>query len=292
LSDALARRVDELLLRARSVETLRSAYGAWDELRAAHREAVGQLAAEGRRLDEQAAFLVGAVRAAAGQREAAPGASDLPASQTQGFLSSAEAKLKAAKEELLNAQAAESTRYAKARELLVDFVLARVQRPEGPTPQVCMRLCPLPQGRAILHVDRLRDDAPVTLLHLLVGLLPTHYGYLDDDSTDDVNAGATLFYPEEGVQNEWLRPTAPALKEALGAAKRVLPLKACLPFFTGEGQDRRLWRMLPRGPVLELDVEDGHGFRNILSRPEAEEAAGALVRLRLSGRIALEVDAT
>ncbi|MCU0702330.1 MAG: hypothetical protein MUC96_38025 [Myxococcaceae bacterium] len=48
-------------------------------------------------------------------------------------------------------------------------------------------------------------------------------------------------------------------------------------------------RWLSRGAVLEAEVADGDGFRNLLSREEAEQLTGALLSLKLAGAIELEL---
>jgi hypothetical protein len=49
--------------------------------------------------------------------------------------------------------------------------------------------------------------------------------------------------------------------------------------------------MLQRGPVMEVELADGAAFRNILSREEAERFAGHLLRLKLEGKLELEIEA-
>ncbi len=51
------------------------------------------------------------------------------------------------------------------------------------------------------------------------------------------------------------------------------------------------FRMLQRGPVMEVEVAEGEAFRNILSREEAERFAGHLLRLKLEEKIELELEA-
>ena len=131
------------------------------------------------------------------------------------------------------------------------------------------------------------------LLHLLSGALATHYDFLTDDSTEDLALASPPLYAEEGVAPEATRPLAPALRRRLEAAPGVLPLKGMLPVFAPhrDAEGALFFRLVTRGPVLEAELEEGDGFRNILSRGEAEQLAGAFVRLKLEGRIELEVKA-
>jgi len=50
-----------------------------------------------------------------------------------------------------------------------------------------------------------------------------------------------------------------------------------------------LVRWLERGAVMEAEVADGDGFRNMLTVHEAEQLTGALLSLKLDGRIELEL---
>jgi hypothetical protein len=48
-------------------------------------------------------------------------------------------------------------------------------------------------------------------------------------------------------------------------------------------------RWLERGAVLEAEVADGDGFRNQLTTKEAEQLTGALLSLKLEGKVELEL---
>jgi hypothetical protein len=50
-----------------------------------------------------------------------------------------------------------------------------------------------------------------------------------------------------------------------------------------------LHRLRQRGAVIEVEVADGDAFRNVLTATEAERLAGALLRLKIDGRIQLEL---
>ncbi|NVJ03009.1 hypothetical protein HV824_33535, partial [Myxococcus sp. AM009] len=74
-------------------------------------------------------------------------------------------------------------------------------------------------------------------------------------------------------------------------AGEVAPLKGFLPLFVPRpsgGED--FFRLLQRGVVLEVEVSDGTAFRNVLSREESERFAGHLLRLKLEGRIGLDIE--
>jgi hypothetical protein len=289
--DSLAQ-ADELCARAESLETLHAAYAAWNELREVRAAEALASAAERRRLDEQGAFLLGAVRSAtdpSAEAEGEAGDSALArASDAQAFLSEAESKLGGARAHLAERERQHGLAHARAEARLVEVILGRVKRP-GPKPALVLRLRTLSQGRVILHLDRLRGDDPVKLFFLLTGLVPTHENFLDDESTDDLHAGPLHFYRGEGVADERLRPTAPQLKAMLSSMSSVAPVRAALPFLDPAG---RLWRFVPRGPVLELELAEGDGFRNLLTRLEGEEGAGVLLKLRLAGQVDLTLEAS
>jgi hypothetical protein len=131
----------------------------------------------------------------------------------------------------------------------------------------------------------------VLLLRLLTGALPTRYGFLRDDSTEDARLAPAALYPEEGVGEDALRPDAPALEARLRAGGAFLPVRGFLPLWVaGPDGEERLHRLLQRGPVLEMEVADGAGFRSLLTREEAERCTGRLLRLQLEGRLHLEVE--
>jgi hypothetical protein len=146
--------------------------------------------------------------------------------------------------------------------------------------------------RAVLHVERVSGDTPLLLLYLFTGRIPSRHGFLFDDSTDDVSLPPAPLYAEEGVAPHEVRPEALALEARLRSPGEVLPVKGFLPVFVprpGGGED--FFRLLQRGPVMEVEVAEGGAFRAILSREESERFAGHLLRLNLQGQIVLEVEA-
>ena len=288
MNDALAAKADALLARVRSLETLEDTYDAWCELRLERGQAQLQLAGEQARLSEQGSFLVGAVRAAG------PSSVSTEALASSGFLAGAESQLQAARERLEQEAGEEGLRFEALLTELKTLLRARVERYLlRTTPRVKLLLRSLGKERAILHLARPTGDAPVLLLHLLSGALATHYDFLTDDSTEDLALASPPLYAEEGVAPEATRPLAPALRRRLEAAPGVLPLKGMLPVFAPhrDAEGALFFRLVTRGPVLEAELEEGDGFRNILTRGEAEQLAGAFVRLKLEGRIELEVKA-
>lgn len=151
-------------------------------------------------------------------------------------------------------------------------------------------LRPAGASRKIVHVDRLSPDNAVLAVPVLAGLYPTRYGYLFDDSTDDVAREPHILYPSPGVAA--VRPDARALRAILESGARFVPIKGFLPVWLPRPDGpAELVRLLQRGPVMELEWASDAEFRNLLSREEAERFAGHLLRLKLEGRIQLELEA-
>ncbi|WPB80828.1 hypothetical protein KYC5002_17035 [Archangium violaceum] len=289
-----------VLARVRGMETLEPAYEAWLELRLAYGAARSRFQGERERLDQQGSFLVGAVRAASQERAAS--AEPAPAAESaltsadapmRDFLRQAEEKLTRAREALAEEEAESEARFQAAFEEIRSTVKDRVRRYlAGSPPRLRLLLRKVGATRAILHVERVGGDAPVLLMYLFSGRIPSRHGFLFDDSTEDVALPPAPLYPEEGVVPEEVRPEAPALVARVRAPGEVLPVKGFLPVFVPRpegGED--FFRLLQRGPVMEVEVSEGPGFRGVLTREESERFAGHLLRLKLEGRLELEVEA-
>ncbi|MBF5041369.1 hypothetical protein FGE12_03145 [Aggregicoccus sp. 17bor-14] len=276
------------LARVRSLETLEAAYAAWLELRLAHGAQRLRWREEAQRLEEQGAFLVGAVRAAA----PAPGAQAEALTRLDTFAREAEAKLQQARARLMGEQQAAEEVHRAADAELRAALLARAERYLAQAPP---RLHLMPRrvggGRSVLHLARVTDDAAVLLLRLFTGALPTRYGFLHDEATEQAGLEPAPLYAEEGVGEEETRPDAAALEARLRRGAPFLPVRGFLPLFVSrvDGSEA-LFRFRQRGPVLEAEVADDGAFRAVLTREEAERCTGRLLRLQLEGRLALEVE--
>jgi hypothetical protein len=290
---------DAALARLRALETLESGYEAWLELKLEHAAFRARVGEERARLDQQGSFLLGAVRAAGLAPAPKPTESGAetglvpPAAQAGDFLRDAEAKLAVAREALARREAEEEARYSEAFAELRATLRDRARRYlEASPPRLTLLLRRVGAERSILHLERLSGDTPVLLCFLLTGRIPTRHGFLLDDSTEDVALPPAPLYPEEGVAPAEVRPDAAGLEARVRGAGEVVPLKGFLPVFVprvGGGED--FFRLLQRGAVLEVEVAEGAAFRNILTREEAERFAGHLLRLKLEGRIDLELEA-
>jgi hypothetical protein len=273
------------------LETLEVAYDAWLAKRLERDAARSRYAEERARLDDQATFVVGAVKAASGELPLSPGNDALArrGESLDSFASEAQARLAAARAEL-DARAEQSERaYAQeledVRERLTEKVrrcLSRVR----PRFRVVVRRAGA--ERRILHVERLAPDDAVLALFALTERIPTRYGFLFDDSTDDAQKPPPPLYPDE--RNDDVRPSPSALRSLVAARGGALPVKGFLPLFVprpGGGED--FVRLLQRGPVMEAELQDADAFRNVLSLDEAERLGGHLLRLKVEGRIELEL---
>jgi hypothetical protein len=282
-----------VLSRLSAAQTLEAAYHAWDELRLERALALERFTAEGRRLGEQAGFWVGAARAAVDANVSAgeAGQSLAEAPPLQRAAAEAEQKLKAAAA-AVEAQARKTdAEFAEAELHVRAEIRARVQRyASSARPMLSLRRHPAGASRTILHVDRIGPDDSVVLMYLLSGKLPTRYGFLFDDSTEDVARPPSWLYDEEGVPGGETRPSPGALAEKLLGMQQFAPVKGFMPLFIhSAGGEPVLHRMLERGAVMEVEIADGGEFRNVLAQEEAERVAGALLRLQVEGRIRLEL---
>jgi len=274
---------------ARSVESLETAYDAWLELRSAHAQLRARFAQERTRLEDQGQLLLGALRAA--QPPAGTGDELVRPGDAAAYQVELEAKLAAARA-ALEAQIAEADASLRgALDELQATVRARVEhRAKLVKPRLRLMLRTLPGERRILHAQRPGGDEAVVLLFVLSGRVPSRYGYLFDDSTDDVQRAPPTLYADEGVTADATRPGVPELRAILERAPAVWPVKATLPMaLPPVGGATTLVRWLSRGPVIEAEIEDGATFRNVLSRTEAERITGALLALKLEGRLELEL---
>lgn len=272
----------QALQRARSVETLEVAYAAWAELQEAHQLARKRWDEERKRLTEQGTLLLGAVKAAgpSGTQEGLSRAGAL-----EVFLAEAKARLAAAQQQLearaLGAELVFNEELGKVKDELHTRI-ARQSAAVRPVFKLAIRV--LPGERRILHAHRLGPDESVIALFALTGRIPSRYGFLFDDSTDDAMVAPPVLYPDEGVTD--VRPTSSGLARLLSERAAVWPVKGMLPLTLPDGT----WlRWISRGAVLEAEVQEGDGFRNILSQDEAERMTGLLLSHKLSGRLELEL---
>ncbi len=271
------------LARVRRLETIDSAYAAWAQLLSERRARVAYFEAEYRRIDEQGSLILGAVRTANSVAKGLEG----PESGLELFLTDSRAKLEALRSGLAATEAAERASFDQAIIEISSALHTRIeQRAKVLKPVLRVMVRAMPAGQRILHAERLSTDDSIALFFVLTGgKIPSRYGYLFDDSTDDPTAVPPWVYPDEGVIDA--RPPPATLAALLGARNEVWPVKGMIPLWLpGE---RRMARWLQRGAVMEAEVADGDGFRNLLSTDEAERLLGLMLSLKLAGTLELEL---
>lgn len=276
-----------------ATQTLEAAYDIWVELRQAHRSVMARLDAEQQRLKDEGAFVIGTVEAAR-RAEVAPAGDASTALETTGgaddYLTQAKAKLAAGLAEIESLTSRIEASYQQALTQAREQIIARVDRYlQSAKPRLRLMIRMLPGDRRVVHVARVAPDDAVLLCKLLTGRVPSRYGYLFDDSTDDAQKPPPNLYAEEGVVLEQQHPAPASLCALLEAASAVLPVKACIPFKVTTASGPMLAWLKQRGPVMEAEVEEGSAFRSVLSATEAESVAAVLLKLKLEGKIELEL---
>jgi hypothetical protein len=277
------------LAQMRGQEMLETAFQAWSELRGKRAAFAEACARERARLEEQGTFVFGAVEAAGTLPPSGEGLART-GEGLDSFLAEARAKLEAGREALTEEQGAGEAEYARALEQLRTDVVARVRRfAEKVKPRVELFLRPAGQGRSILHAGRLGPDEAVLCLWALNGRIPSRYGYLFDDALDDLALPPASLYADEGIEPSHTRPTPAELEALLASRPEVWPVKGCIPLVVPTPSGTELYRMLERGPIMEVERADGSAFRNLLTHEESQRVAGHLLRQKMEGRIDLEI---
>jgi hypothetical protein len=277
-----------------SAETLEAAYAAWDAAREERAQVLSRGRAERERLDVEGRFLVGAARSAAGLQVTGTegGQSALvPSARLQALVSEAEERVAAGRAALEQQLAAELEACERRCAEAESEVLSRVARyAAGAAVPVRLMLRPVGTSRAVLHLGRPSPDESVLLCHLLTGAVPSRYRFLEDEATDDLSLGAPPLYADAGVTAGEIRPTPEALAARLAAGGPVLPVRGFIPVrLPAEGGAADTFRFLQRGPVLELEQLRDGAFASVLPLDQAERVAGLLLRLRVEGRVLLDV---
>ncbi|MCA2977897.1 MAG: hypothetical protein INH41_15245 [Myxococcaceae bacterium] len=265
-------------------ETIEAAYEAWDALREERAVARSALGAERARLEEQGALLLGAVKAAAAPPNAPGSAALVKTSELERLAEDAHRSWEVSRAALEGRACEAEAGFAAALAEVTAEVVRRVRAQAAlAPPRAGLMVRILPNERRILHLRRPSPDEAVLLLQAMSGRAPTRYGFLFDDSTDDALLAPPTLYPDEGVTRP--RPRPAELMAELGPRATFWPVKGML-FLALPGLTMR-W--LSRGAVLEAEVADGEGFRNLLTRDEAEQITGALLSLKLAGALELEL---
>ncbi|MDX2009020.1 MAG: hypothetical protein SFW67_02460 [Myxococcaceae bacterium] len=267
---------------ANAPETIEAAYEAWDALRAELAELRATSAAERVRLEEQGALLLGAVKAASGSPTGPAGL--VKASELERLAEEARRGWEASKAALEAGVADAEAAIARATDEVKAALRRRVEAQAKVAPPLLeLMVRTLPGDRRILHLRRPTPDDAVLLLFAMSQRCPTRYGFLFDDSTEDALLAPPSLYSDDGVAR--VRPKPSELVVELTTRSWFWPLKGALVLL----RPGLTMRWLSRGAVLEAEVADEDGFRNLLSREEAEQVTGALLSLKLAGSVELEL---
>jgi len=286
---------EQALARVRRIETIQGAYEAWLELRLEHSGTVSRLADERKQLDQQGEFLVGAVRAASDLAKA-PTVEEALALARSGsgldsYLLETAGRLEAAKKALEERSRAVEASFSHAFAEIRTELKGRLTRTQAHLkPRLRLMIRSLGPESRILHVARLGPDEAVVLAWVLIGKLPSRYDYLFDDSTDDATIASPTLYAEEGVSSGFVRPTVDQVNALIQSKHDVIPIKSVIPFLLPRlDGPPQLFRLVERGPVMEVEVGDTETFRNVLSRDEAERVAGYFLKLKLDHQVEIEL---
>ena len=272
IADAVGPRA---LARVQQVESLEAAWSAWRELIAARAALLRRSQEERHRLESQGSLLLGAMQAAGTSEGLSP---------QDPVVLDARRKLAEASEALEVQSSTAAARFDEAIAAARQAIIERVTRQAAVArPHFRLAVRELAQDRRVLHLHRFGPDESVIALFALSGRIPSRYEALFDDSSDDLSREPPVLYPDDGLDG--VRPGPLDLVAELRSRTQVWPVKGQLPMELGS-----TWvRWLARGAVLEAEILDGASFRNVLTRAEAEQITGALLRRKLAGAIELEL---
>lgn len=264
-------------LRRAGLETLEAKYHRLMDLRLARQTELAHLAEQSARLHAQGDVVLGAVRVASSNDTQGQALQQF-AEDAQGRLQHSQDALKRQIQEVDSSLSAELDLLTKEIEGDVKHRLTL----ERPTWEVSV--LPVGGDRRIVHARRLSEDAAVLSLYALTQHIPSRYGFLGDDSTDDPTMVPGVLYLDEGISD--VRPSPLVLSDILKSAPLMWPVKGMIPFQLPSG----LWaRWLSRGAVLEAELASNDGFRNVLTTHECAEMVGVLLKQHLAGLLELEL---
>lgn len=279
-------------------ESLPALYEAWLAVRLAHAEQRATLDRERVQLARKADYLLKTVQAA---RDLPQGA--LPSVPPRGrkpkalapvdplaaFHAEARAELAAA-EKALASRASTQARASKALEARVRKALQeradahlRIHKP-----RLAITAHPVGAAQVMLEVARPGDEDAVLLTRLLHGRLPTRWGFFADDATDDLARGPARFYADEGLV-ELHPPDADAEDAILFGPGDFLPVRGQLAFSVPDRPWPR-FRLVHHGPIAQVEGRRaGEPYAHVLRREDGELLTGYLLRLKLAGKLELQL---
>lgn len=210
---------------------------------------------------------------------------------TNAPATSADARLQSALDDIEAKSKRERSSLVQAETAAKTEILSRLRaHAERSPPTLRMWHRPVAGGaRAILQAERPSADDALLLCWALTGQAPTRSDFLSDDATDDVSLGPTAFYADEAGASVEPRPTPDALTDALAHFREqpFLPIRGFVPFQV-PGQSR-MFRLVQRGPVLEVERVGDGAFQTVLETSDAQSVAGLFLRLRAEGKLNFEL---
>jgi hypothetical protein len=253
--------VGEALLALRRFETIQAAYDGWGAVLAAQSEVRRGFDDEALRLTAQGNLVIGALASL----EAGPTGAAAQLEATVATLRQRQAQAESLFEQTL----------AEAIGTATDRVRRAAQQ-QPPTLRLMVRT--LGAERRILQIERPSPDDAVLLCWACTGHIPTRYDSLFDDSTDDARlAPGDVYGPTPRLGPDELR-------DVLESTDGPWPIKGHVPL-----PGPAWYRLKARGVVLEAEIADGSGWRAVLAVNEAEAFIAALLKMRLEGRVGLEL---
>jgi len=285
-------------------ESLEALYAAWLDVRLQNAQAASALAKAHELLDTRAAYLLKTVEAAR-SLPAEPGARK-PKTKAKStkkkskalveedplakFHEQARDELERARKELTTRQKQQEKDAAATEARVRKALLARAdQHLALHKPSVKLTAHPVGKDHVLLQLGPIGEEDAVLLLRLLSEKLPTRWGFYGDDAIEDLQRGQAQLYRDEGVTEPW-----PADAESFDAAAFArgdfVPFRGNLAFaLAGAGFPR--FRFVQRGPVGQVEARrKGEPYEHLLRREDAELLSGYLLRLKLAGKIELQLD--
>lgn len=285
--------VADALTRSRVAETLVDLYDAWRRLQAARVAAAAERAREAERLDVRAEYVLRTLEAARNVRLDVGGDGEAALTKDDGL----GAFQREAEEELRKARLLLEDR-STGEESLFESELARVRaeirsRVEavlvGYRPRLKARVQPVGREHSLVHVERPGDDDAVLLQYVLTGKLFTRYDAFFDDSVDDLTLGPPRFYAEEGLTQNRFETIDEEDAIVVEPEREFVPLKGVI-MFRIPGHDFPRFRIVNRGPMSEVEARtEGGDYQHLMPRAAAELLSAYLLRLRVAGKLDVEL---
>lgn len=282
-------------------ESLEALYAAWLEFRLARATARAAIAREREQLDVKAAYLLKTVEAARELPDAPRPKKGRAKSKPKGkalaeldplakFHAEAKAELERARKALGAREEAEEADAAKVEARVRKALLHRAdQHLAIHKPKVALTVHPVGKDQTLLEVAGLGDEDAALLMRVLHARLPTRWGFFSDDAVQDLARGPAKLYPDEGV-TELFPADAEAEDAILFGKGDFLPVRMQIPFALPKKPFPR-FRLVHHGPVAQVESRrEGQPWSHLVPREDSELLSGYLLRLKLAGKLDLDLE--